>query len=300
MGRRSLFVVPAFAVSLFLGGCASQVSNIAVSETFDTNKAYTFEHWIDTHPAPLSNGDLIVLSFSGGGSRAAALSASVLEQPKHMGLSEKIALISSTSGGSVTAGYYAAAGNEGMGRFKKDFLAKDNTSALARKIVPGFLYGANRSGLFADYIDEGIFQQLSPDKRLTYADLIKRWPAAPFVVMNATDASTGATFELTQEYFSHLCSDLGAFRVSEGMAASSSFPFLMTPIPLQNHWNNPACPKVIDSYAASYAAANRNRYLNLKLSSRRVTSTRCVTRFAMPAGRRPQQMGHTVPLSMFI
>ncbi len=54
------------------------------------------------------------MPFSGGGLRAATLVASVLDQLNDEGLADKIAVISSTSSGSVAAGYFAAKSMEGM------------------------------------------------------------------------------------------------------------------------------------------------------------------------------------------
>lgn len=246
-----------------LAGCATTVSNQPVTANFNPTQSYTFDNWIESRNE-IPNGDLIVLSFSGGGSRAAALAASVLKTLHEHQLTDRIAIISSTSGGSVTAGYYAATGVEGLDHLKSNFLAKNNTAALSMDILPGLLVGANRSRLFANYLDRGPLSQRFPGRPATYADLMQRWPNAPFVVMNATDASTGLTVELTQDYFSHLCSDLGAFRISEAMAASASFPFLFTPIPLRNHWDQPACRTVIGRYEQQYEDAYKNRFLNLE------------------------------------
>ena len=175
------------------------------------------------------------MSFSGGGLRAATLAASVLDQLDDEGLADKIAVISSTSGGSVAAGYFAAKGMEGMEEFRDQFLYNDNTSDLTRLLLPSMVTGANRSHQFANYLDERLFQSEPP----TYGDLIAKWNKdnTPFVVLNASDMSSGRTFEFTQESFSNLCSDLGVYRLSEAMAASAAFPFLMSPIPLRNHWD---------------------------------------------------------------
>lgn len=263
MFDKSKGILLSITATVCLSGCAVTVSNQPVDAKFDTRRAYSFENWIDSRTGT-DNSDLIVLSFSGGGSRAAALAASVLSELDTLGLANKIGIISSTSGGSVTAGVYAATGNDGLARFRDVFLKANNTGALASAFVPGFFHGANRSQIFADYIDQKVLKAAFPQRPVTYSDLIRRWPAAPFVVMNATDASTGSTFELTQEYFSHLCSDIGGFRVSEAMAASSSFPFLFTPIPLRNHWDQPQCDAVIESFDEAFQAAWSNRYLNLE------------------------------------
>lgn len=258
----------ALASSMTISGCATKVSNVAIRDVNDVNGVnggYTFEHWIAQRDSrDLENGDLIVLSFSGGGSRAAALSAAVLDTLAKEGLSRKIAIISATSGGSLAAGFYAAQGDAGLAHFRTGFLETNNERALTSKLLPGLLYGENRSRAFADYIDAGLLTSPGKPGPPTYADLMSRWPDAPFVIMNATDASTGFNVELTQDYFSHLCSDLGKFRVSEAIAASASFPFLMTPIPLKNFSGIDGCARRLPSYSAAYASAYTARYTNLE------------------------------------
>ena len=200
------------------------------------------------------------MSFSGGGLRAATLAASVLDQLNDDKLADKIAVISSTSGGSVAAGYFAAKGMEGMEEFRDQFLYNDNTSDLKRLLLPSLLTGTNRSHQFANYLDDRLFQS----KPLTYGDLIAQWnkDKTPFVVLNSSDMSSGRTFEFTQESFSNLCSDLAVFRLSEAMAASAAFPFLMSPIPLRNHWDKLECPDKA-GFDHKYDIAAGERYINL-------------------------------------
>lgn len=276
---------------LLAAGCVSRPANVAVDASYTDRSGYTFDNWIDRRKE-LPNGDLIVLSFSGGGSRAAALAASVLADLERQQLASKIAIISSTSGGSVTAGYYAAVGGAGLPRLNDQFLSKNNTSALGWKMLPGLFVGANRSQTFADYVDATVFNGIAPaGEPVTFGHLMGRWSSAPFIIMNATDASTGSTFELTQDYFSHLCSDLARFRVSEAMAASSSFPFMMTPIPLKNYWSETTCRERIASNAQAYAIANKNRYLDLEafVSARYKHSLRHTYGLAGEKGAAPEK-----------
>ena len=80
----------------------------------------------------LANSDsFIILSFSGGGTRAAALAYGVLQelrdtsftaQGKSMRLLDDVDIISSVSGGSFTAAYYGLYGDKLFNDFKKVFL----------------------------------------------------------------------------------------------------------------------------------------------------------------------------------
>lgn len=244
------------AVGCVLAGCATPPSNSKFNRTPGGEYDYTFQKWVDSR-SHLDN-DLVVLSFSGGGLRAAALAASVIEGLAQHKLDKNVAIISSTSGGSVTAGYFAATGMDGLKVFSRKFLQNNNTADLSFRLLPSFISGANRSVQFADYLDARLFD----GKAVAYQDLISRWDQAPFVILNASDASSGRTFEFTQNSFSTLCSDLAPFRLTEAIAASAAFPFLMTPIPLKNHWNEKGCPESLFD-ETRYAKAVENRYLRL-------------------------------------
>ena len=104
------------AVLLLVSGCAHYPVNAPLS-TAGSRAGYRFQN-----AAPQTNSDdlLLMLAFSGGGTRAAALSYSVLEELKktEVGLPanqhpllDDVGLISSVSGGSFTAAYYALWGD---------------------------------------------------------------------------------------------------------------------------------------------------------------------------------------------
>lgn len=227
------------AICLFtLVACATNPSH-NIPLTLKSQGEYDFRNWI-VESGKFNNGiehkdTLIALSFSGGGLRAAALAAAVVEKLKELKLYDRVAIISSTSGGSVTAGFVAAKGVEKFPELKEKFFLWDNTMELKGGVISSLLTGANRSQKFADYLDTRLFY--GSDKPITYDDLRVRWREAPFVILNATDASYGHTFEFKQATFSTLCSDLGSFRISEAIAASAAFPFLMSPVTLRNNWD---------------------------------------------------------------
>jgi len=224
----------ALAIAGLLAGCAGNpIHNQPLTTPAAT--AYDFRAWIDSRDRLDEN--LVALSFSGGGVRATALAASVGQQLHALGLHRNIAIVSSTSGGSVAAGFLAAKGAEHLDELNAQFLLHDNQGDLTPAVIGGFLTGANRSQRFASYLDKRLFA----DGPRTYGELVQRWGQAPFVILNASDMSSGQTFEFTQASFNTLCSDLGSFRVSEAVAASAAFPFLMSPVTLRNQWDAPAC-----------------------------------------------------------
>src|SRR5260221_6665788 len=68
----------------------------------------------------------------------------------------------------------------------------------------------------------------------TFGDLLKR-NRRPFLSLNATDMSLGATFQFTQEQFDYLCSDISTFPVARAVAASAAFPILLSPVTVNNY-----------------------------------------------------------------
>ena len=59
--------------------------------------------------------------------------------------------------------------------------------------------------------------------------------ARPFVILNATNLGADRRFDFTQEYFDAIGSRLDLYKISRAVAASSAFPYLLTPISLKNH-----------------------------------------------------------------
>ncbi len=274
MRNTSWKLVFVLVVSALVASCANLPSNRPLVQK--PKQTYDFHDWIEARK--YLSPDLIVLSFSGGGLRAAALADAVLTQLEAYGLADKIAIISSTSGGSVTAGFVAAKGVNGLGELKAQFLYHDNTADLAPRLLPSFLLGGNRSQIFSAYLEERLF----PGTPQTYDQLMQRWGDSPFVILNASDTSTGRTFEFTQQSFSHLCSDIAQFHISEAVAASASFPFLMNPVPLRNHWDNLACrdgvtpfpPKGFEEHYSGNAYDGRYKDLESFVRARHIHSLR--------------------------
>src|SRR2546425_550538 len=100
------------AIALFASGCAHYPINAPLAAV-DGRTGYRFEN---TAFSTNSDDLLLMLAFSGGGTRAAALDYGVLEELARTGvgppseqhrLLDEVDLISSVSGGSFTAAYYA-------------------------------------------------------------------------------------------------------------------------------------------------------------------------------------------------
>ena len=107
-------------------------------------------------PGVDANSDklFVVMTFSGGGKRAAAFSYGVLEAMRDVqvttpdgerhSLLDEIDLISAVSGGAFTAAYYALHGHESFDSYAPRFLNHDTEKELWHKVLaPGEL-GATR------------------------------------------------------------------------------------------------------------------------------------------------------------
>lgn len=188
-------------------------------------------------------GDILLfLSFSGGGTRAAALSYGVLEElrdtvfsshQKNTRLLDEVDIISSVSGGSFTAAYYGLYGEQLFEDYAEVFLKRDVQQGLILRVlnpvnwIRSVTTGISRTEAAIEYYDKHIF------KNATFADLYKR--DGPFIEINATDLGTGDRFAFTPQTFHLICTDLSRIKVSEAVTASSAFPVAFAPIVLKNH-----------------------------------------------------------------
>jgi NTE family protein len=186
---------------------------------------------------------MLVLSFSGGGTRAAAFSYGVLEGlratevpigGKKRRLLDEVDVISGVSGGSFTAAYYGLYGDRIFEDYESRFLKKnvqgDILTAMFLNPVNWFRLSSpifDRSDLAAEYYDENVFD------RKTFGDILER--KGPLILINATDMSLGSRFVFHQRYFDAICSDLSKFPVARACAASSAVPGVLTSITLKNY-----------------------------------------------------------------
>ncbi|MBX7257319.1 MAG: patatin-like phospholipase family protein [Candidatus Hydrogenedentes bacterium] len=189
-----------------------------------------------------SDGLFVILTFSGGGTRAASLAYGVLEKLRateivwdgeKRRLLDEVDVISSVSGGSLPAAYFALFGERTFADFPDKVLYRDIQSNLLSqglkwrnyiKLASPF-YG--RTDLMADTFTREIFE------RRTFADLLDR-RTRPFVLINSTDMALGSRFEFTQRQFDLLNSNLDTYPIGHAVAASAAFPGLLTPMTLRN------------------------------------------------------------------
>ena len=225
--------------ALLLTACGSFPVNPPLAK-YDPSTGYRFEKLEQG-----SNSDklFVILVFSGGGTRAAALSYGVLEtlrdtkiqwENQKISLLDEVDVISSISGGSFPAAYYALYGYQIFDEFPNRFLYRPIQSDLIKSALTpvGLLKLAGpsfgRSDLAAEFYDREVFGAG------TYADVIAH-RRRPFVILNATDMTTGTQFPFIQDQFDLLCSDLSGISLGRATAASSAFPGGLTPLTFQNY-----------------------------------------------------------------
>ena len=129
--------------ALLAGGCTSigKIDNEPVSQLPSGGQRYSAAH----HARQRPTGDtLMLLAFSGGGTRAAALSYGLLEELRDtryqsggedIRLLDEVDRISSVSGGSFTSAYYGLFGEQIFDDFKDVFLYKDVQGELGSLVL---------------------------------------------------------------------------------------------------------------------------------------------------------------------
>ena len=227
------------ACALAAAACAPLAPNPPL-ERYEPNAGYSFER---LEPGENSDGLFVIVTFSGGGTRAAALAYGVLEAlrdtpirwgGRSVALLDEVDVISSISGGSFPAAYYALRGRRIFEEFPERFLYRDIQGELVRAALSPFNWGKlaspdyGRSDLAAELYDREVFGGA------TYAELAAR-KRRPFVILNATDMTTGTQFPFIQDTFDLLCSSLDGVPLARAAAASSAFPGGLTALTFRNY-----------------------------------------------------------------
>ena len=188
-------VILCFLAVVTLVGCASRPINSPISQV---NPKAGYRAYLAMQKR--QNNDphtFFVLSFSGGGTRAAAFSYGVLEElnrteitvdGQRRRLIDEVDVITGVSGGSFTALGYALYGDRLFSEYERRFLKRDVQGALTWRTFNPFNWwkfiggSAGRSELAAEYYDEILFEGA------TFGDLLDK--PGPVAFATATDIST--------------------------------------------------------------------------------------------------------------
>ena len=186
---------------------------------------------------------IVVLAFSGGGTRAAAFSYGTLEtlrdtkvqndQGETGRLLDAIDVITGVSGGSFTALAYRLYGDRLFDIYEQAFLKRD----IQGELIAGAFNPTNwgdllsdgwgRSEMAANLYDQVLF------KGATFGDL-KKTPG-PLAIVSTTDIQTGTRILFSPTDFTMLCADLDQFRLARAAAASSAVPVVLSPLTINNY-----------------------------------------------------------------
>ena len=197
---------------------------------------------LEDRPDSRSDELLLILTFSGGGTRAAAFAFGVLQtladsqiiiNGQKRRLLDEVDAISSVSGGSFTAAYYGLFKDRIFEDFESKFLKYNVQSELTRRVFSPFSWPKlaslhfDRSDLAAEYYDELLFENK------TFQDFIAA--KGPLIAINATNVALESQFTFIGEEFGPICSDLASYPVSRAVTASSAVPGAFTSIILKNY-----------------------------------------------------------------
>ncbi len=179
------------SVAFLAMGCAHYAFNKPLKQV-DPSTGYRGKYM----GTPGNSKELVLyLTFSGGGTRAAAFAYGLLEELRETEVTingqtrrllDEVDGISAVSGGSFTAGYYGLFGDRIFDTFESTFLKKNIQGALTRRLLlnpfnwvrllsPTF----DRSDLAAEYYDKYVFE------KGTFGDIAAR--KGPMILINATD-----------------------------------------------------------------------------------------------------------------
>ena len=263
---RKLRLLLALVCTIVLAGCDAGHPVNAPIASQDLSKGYRLQR---VKADPDNPGDvLVILTLSGGGTRAASLAYGTMEALRDVKLKmggrsrrllDEVDVINAVSGGSIVAAYYAIH-REGLFRdFEAKFLKRDVERQLRAELLANLPRLAqsqfSRGEVLAEYFDRELFQGA------TYADLA-RGAMRPFVVINAAALATGARFPFTQTQFDLLCSDLSSLTLGRAVAASAALPPFFNALTLESYAGT-CGPVTIPGISASSSGAARTRVVRL-------------------------------------
>jgi NTE family protein len=234
--RTFLWLVAAWL--LLLGGCATRQVNPPIAKYDPASLRQIQQQW---HRG--EQQDLVILAFSGGGTRAAAFSYGVLETLRSIEIITKTGrkarlldeadVITGVSGGSFTALAYGLYGEKLFDQYEARFLKRNVQGELTTRVLNPLNWGKlwstgwGRSELAAQLYDEILFNSA------TFADLYRA--DGPMIAVSATELSTGSRIVFVPQNFDVMCADLRPIRLSRAAAASSAVPVVLSPITINNY-----------------------------------------------------------------
>jgi NTE family protein len=213
-------------------GCAS-IQNAPVNEPGNSEGLAGRVH-LNFEEQTQIDEDVIGLSFSGGGTRAAAFSFGVLTEMErtpvrgaNASMLDRVDFISGVSGGAVTAAYYGLRKRAALDDFRERFLLRNaeeglQTDLTISTIGKALAGGINDSQGFPRWLDANLFNGA------TFGEF--RDAGRPRVWINASDIYNRTPFVFGATTFNAMCSDLSKYPLANAVAASAAVPVAFAPV----------------------------------------------------------------------
>ena len=238
VGRQGL--VCALVGALALGGCES-VYNLPANRPMLSPVQVHDLGVAEAHPA---DDSVLILSFSGGGTRAAAFSFGVLQELDRSrsgvkpSLLDRVDFVSGVSGGAITAAYFGLKKRAALADFRERFLIRNaeeslNTSVNIANIGRALSGGVNASQ-FPRWLDDNLFDGATFE---AFGDGHR-----PQLWINASDIYNHTPFVFGPVAFSAMCSDVRPYRIADAVAASAAVPVAFAPVVLETFPGGCATP----------------------------------------------------------
>ncbi len=215
---------------------------------------------------------LVLLALSGGGSRAAYFSALTMWEMQNLellidgyrtNLLHEVDVITSVSGGSLAAAYYAAShdpGRECAGHTSQQWTEEEihrlMTLDFRRRWFLRWFFPNNIAAYWftqfdrTDILSQVFSANLFDNKILEYdLPLQQLNPLRPNLILNATIGSAdplmgfgfGDVFTFTREDFARICSSVDDYSVARAVTATAAYPGMFNFMTLRNYcWDQQA------------------------------------------------------------
>ena len=228
-----------FACAALLTACAQAIHNEPINQPLDAGYKPGIELNRDVNTD--YQDTVVALSFSGGGTRAAAFAYGMLsgidetQVPTLAGsrsLLDRVDFVTGVSGGSVLAAYYGLKKRKALADFKQRFLLRNAEENLQMNlnllsIAKGLQGGINDPTLFPKWLDDNLFDHA------TFKTLLLQH--RPYIWINASDIYNRTPFVFGRVIFGALCSDLTSYPLSLAVAASAAVPVLFAPVVVEGY-----------------------------------------------------------------
>jgi NTE family protein len=249
-------IISFLAIIVLLCGCASfAYQNKALKEPDsppETKASFKIKTERKNHKNTLG-----ILALSGGGSRSAYWSASAMlaleEVFSDLNILEEIDAISSVSGGSLPAAYYAISYSpdktDNIPEFGRKWDKETVQDLMGRNyklrwvgnwfwpnnILKYWFTAYDRSDIMAQTLADNLYDKKIGGFDLKFKDIN---PERPNIILNATNGTEemfSEIFTFTDDTFLKLNSDISRYKISNAVMATASFPAVFNYMTLRDH-----------------------------------------------------------------